>query len=100
MPIDPDSLPSDVATLRAMLSAQAVEMAEQATMVAAQRTELDAARAGLLEQRASSLHGRREAVLADIDRGRRDQAVGHASAANDHLCAQLQRRAVGFLERD
>jgi len=37
MPIDPDNLPSDVATLRAM--------------VAAQRTELAAARAGLLEQR-------------------------------------------------
>ena len=51
MPIDPDSLPSDVAILRAMLSAQAVEMAEQATMVAAQRTELAAARVGLVEQR-------------------------------------------------
>ena len=36
MPTDPDNLPSDVATLRAM--------------VAAQRTELPAARAGLLEQ--------------------------------------------------
>ena len=51
MPIDPDNLPSDVDALRAMLSAQAVEMAEQAAMVAAQRTELVAARAGLLEQR-------------------------------------------------
>jgi transposase len=51
MPIDPDNLPSDVDALRAMLSAQAVEMAEQAAMVAAQRTELAAARAGLLEQR-------------------------------------------------
>ncbi len=37
MPIDPDDLPSDVVTLRAM--------------VAAQRTELAVARAGLLEQR-------------------------------------------------
>ena len=37
MPIDPDDLPSDVVTLRAM--------------VAAQRTELAAAQAGLLEQR-------------------------------------------------
>jgi hypothetical protein len=37
MPIDPDNLPSDVATLRAMM--------------AAQQTELVAARAGLLEQR-------------------------------------------------
>ena len=44
MPIDPDDLPSDVATLRAMLSEQAAEMALQ-------RTELAAARAGLLEQR-------------------------------------------------
>ena len=44
MPIDPDNLPSDVATLRAMLAAQAAEMATQ-------RTELAAARAGLLEQR-------------------------------------------------
>jgi len=51
MPIDPDSLPNDVATLRAMLSAQAVEMAEQVAMVSAQQTELAAARAGLLEQR-------------------------------------------------
>ena len=30
MPVDPDCLPSDVAILTAMLSAQAVEMAEQA----------------------------------------------------------------------
>ena len=44
MPVDPDELPSDVATLRAMLAAQAAEMATQAT-------ELAAARAGLLEQR-------------------------------------------------
>ena len=44
MPIDLDNLPSDVTTLRAMLSAQAAEMALQ-------RTELAAARAGLLEQR-------------------------------------------------
>lgn len=44
MPIDPDNLPNDVATLRAMLSAQAAE-------ITLQRTELAAARAGLLEQR-------------------------------------------------
>ncbi len=44
MPIDPDDLPSEVTTLRALLAAQAAEMAIH-------RTELAAARAGLLEQR-------------------------------------------------
>ena len=41
MPINPDNLPSNVATLRAMLAAQAAEMALQ-------RTELAAARAASL----------------------------------------------------
>lgn len=44
MPIDPDSMPSDVATRRAMLAAQAAEMAGQ-------RTELAAVWAGMLQQR-------------------------------------------------
>jgi multidrug resistance efflux pump len=51
VPIDPDALPSDVATLRAMLAAQSADMARQSAEMAAQRTELAAARAGLLEQR-------------------------------------------------
>lgn len=44
MPVDSDKLPSDVATLRAML-------ASRATGLTPQRSEFAAARAGLLEQR-------------------------------------------------
>ncbi len=93
MPIDPDSLPSDVATLRAMLSAQAVEMAEQATMVAAQRTELDAARAGLLEQRYEI-----EALRARLARALR-VAFGRSSEKLRDQLEQLELTLADLDER-
>ena len=93
MPIDPDSLPSDVATLRAMLSAQAVEMAHQATMVAAQRTELDAARAGLLEQRYEI-----EALRARLARALR-VAFGRSSEKLRNQLEQLELTLADLDER-
>ena len=93
MPIDPDSLPSDVATLRAMLSAQAVEMAEQAAMVAAQRTELAAARAGLLEQRYEI-----EALRARLARALR-VAFGRSSEKLRDQLEQLELTLADLDER-
>ncbi len=58
MPITPADLPSDVSTLRAMVAAQASELAAQTARLAeieavrqTQEVELAAARAGLIEQR-------------------------------------------------
>jgi transposase len=93
MPIDPDSLPSDVATLRAMLSAQAVEMAEQAAMVAAQQTELAAARAGLLEQRYEI-----EALRARLARALR-VAFGRSSEKLRDQLEQLELTLADLDER-
>ena len=93
MPIDPDSLPSDVATLRAMLSAQAVEMAEQAAMVAARQTELAAARAGLLEQRYEI-----EALRARLARALR-VAFGRSSEKLRNQLEQLELTLADLDER-
>ncbi len=84
MPIDPDALPNDVATLRAMLSAQANEMA-------AQRTELAAARAGLLEQRYEI-----EALRARLARALR-VAFGRSS---EKLHAQVEQLELTLADLD
>ena len=86
MPIDPDSLPSDVATLRAMLSAQATEMA-------AQRTELAAARAGLIEQRYEI-----EALRARLARALR-VAFGRSSEKLRDQLEQLELTLADLDER-
>ena len=86
MPIDPDSLPSDVATLRAMLSAQATEMA-------AQRTELAVARAGLLEQRYEI-----EALRARLARALR-VAFGRSSEKLRNQLEQLELTLADLDER-
>ena len=86
MPIDPDSLPNDVATLRAMLSAQAAEMA-------AQRTELAAARAGLLEQRYEI-----EALRARLARALR-VAFGRSSEKLRDQLEQLELTLADLDER-
>jgi transposase len=77
MPIDPDNLPSDVATLRAM--------------VAAQQTELVAARAGLLEQRYEI-----EALRARLARALR-VAFGRSS---EKLRDQLEQFELTLAELD
>ncbi len=86
MPIDPDSLPSDVATLRAMLAAQAAEMA-------AQRTELAAARAGLIEQRYEI-----EALRARLARALR-VAFGRSSEKLRDQLEQLELTLADLDER-
>ena len=79
MPIDPDDLPSDIATLRAM--------------VAAQRTELAAARVGLLEQRYEI-----EALRARLARALR-VAFGRSSEKLRDQLEQLELTLADLDER-
>ena len=106
VPIEPNSLPSDVATLKAMLSTQSDEMATQAIEMASQRTELAAARAGLIEQRYEI-----EALRARLARALR-VAFGRSSeklrgqmeqleltlADIDELLAETEFRDAGAVE--
>lgn len=91
VPIDPDALPSDVATLRAMLAAQSADMARQSAEMAAQRTELAAARAGLLEQRYEI-----EALRARLARALR-VAFGRSS---EKLRAQVEQLELTLADLD
>lgn len=77
MPVDPDNLPSDIATLQAMLAAQAVE-------IATRNSELAAARVGLLEQRYEI-----EALRARLARALR-VAFGRSSEKLRHHVEQLE----------